>query len=85
MLNHDTRLFPHHVDPDRTYDFVHPVAEVSRHPRDPSKWGLKNLSTGKWTFTADGGRLTDVEPGRSVPLANGVRINFGAVEGEVRY
>lgn len=85
MLNHDTRLYPHHVDADRGYDFVHPVAEVNQNPRAPGQWGLKNLSTAKWTFTSADGRVTDVEPGRSVPLASGVRINFGALEGEVRY
>jgi hypothetical protein len=85
MLNHDTRLYLHHVDPDRAYDFAHPVAEVSRNPRNPGQWGLKNLSAGKWTLTATDGAVTDVEPGRSAPLASGARINFGALEGEVRY
>jgi hypothetical protein len=73
------------VDSDRAYDFAHPVAEVSRHPRNLGQWGLKNLSTEKWTFTSADGQVTDAEPGRSVPLANGVRINFGSVEGEVRF
>jgi hypothetical protein len=85
MLNHDTRLYPHHVDPNRAYDFAHPVAEVSRNPRNPSQWGLKNLSTGKWTLTTPDGAVTDVEPGRSAPLASGGRINFGAIEAEMRY
>jgi hypothetical protein len=33
--------------------------------------------------TADG-TIRDVEPGRSVGLAVGVRVNFGPVEGEIR-
>jgi serine/threonine protein kinase len=85
ILNHDTRLYPHHVDPARTYDFDHPAAEVSRNPRNSSQWGLKNLTTGKWTLTTVDGAVTDVEPGRSAPLAAGARINFGPLEGEVRY
>lgn len=84
MLNDDTRLYPHHVDPAAVYDFSHPVAEVSRHPRNPSQSGLKNLGAGKWTLVAADGTVTDVDPGRSANLANGVRINFGALEGEVR-
>jgi eukaryotic-like serine/threonine-protein kinase len=84
MLNHDSRLYPHHVDPAAAYDFGHPVAEVTRHPRNPGQWGLKNLGAGKWTLVAADGTVTDVEPGRSANLAHNVRINFGAIEGEVR-
>ena len=84
MLNHDTRLYPHHVDDARLYDFSAPVAEVTRHPTNPGIWGLKNLSGVKWVTTTAEGVVNDVEPGRSVSLANGTRINFGKAEGEVR-
>lgn len=85
MLNHDTRLYPHHVDDDRLYDFGVPIAEVVRHPKDPSIWGLHNLGTGKWTVTTDAGQTyQDVAPGRSITLAVGTRINFGKQEGEIR-
>ena len=40
-LNHDTKLFLHHIDPDRKYDFSSPVAEVSRHPTESSGLGIK--------------------------------------------
>jgi DNA-binding helix-hairpin-helix protein with protein kinase domain len=84
MLNHDTQLFPHHVDDQRMYDFSKPVATVAQHPKDPSVWGLKNLSDEKWSITGFDGSITDVEPGRSVRLAVGLRINFGKKEGEIR-
>jgi DNA-binding helix-hairpin-helix protein with protein kinase domain len=83
MLNHDAKLFPHHVDGQRLYDFSHPVATVSRHPRDPSIWGLTNTSAEKWVISSAVG-TQEVAPGRSVTLALGTRINFGKVEGEVR-
>jgi DNA-binding helix-hairpin-helix protein with protein kinase domain len=83
VLNHDTRLFPHHVDDQRLYDFSRPVAAVSRHPQDPALWGLQNVSAEKWVISAADG-VKDVAPGRNVTLAPGVRINFGRVEGEVR-
>ncbi len=83
MLNHDTQLFPHHVDPGRLYDFSQPVAEVSQHPRKPDIWGLKNMGGEKWVITTDDAKIKDVEPGRSVTLARGTRINFGKVEGEI--
>jgi serine/threonine protein kinase len=84
MLNHDTQLFPHHVDDGRMYDFSQPIAQVVQHPKDPSVWGLKNLSDEKWVITTRQGEVQDVEPGRSVTLAVGTRINFGKKEGEIR-
>ena len=84
MLNYDTRLFPHHVDDQRSYDFTRPIAEVIRHPANPGIWGLKNLSQDKWVTTSPDGDVKDVEPGRSVTIAVGAKINFGKAEGEIR-
>ena len=84
MLNHDTQLYPHHLDDQRMYDFSQPLAEVTQHPTRPDLWGLKNLTTEKWVITTDDGTVKDVEPGRNVPLAVGTRINFGKKEGEIR-
>lgn len=84
MLNHDTQLFPHHIDDQKMYDFSQPVAAVTQHPKDPSIWGLKNLSNEKWVTTTADGAIKDVEPGRSARLAVGARINFGKTEGEIR-
>jgi hypothetical protein len=84
MLNYDTRLFPHHADEQLMYDFSAPVAEVAAHPSQPGVWGLKNLSSNKWVVSTAGGAVRDVEPGRSVTLAVGTRIQFGKTEGEIR-
>ena len=87
LLNHDTVLFPHHLDEARLYDFSRPAAAVTRHPRDPQVWGLQNLTAEKWTVAARdgaGGGTRDVPPGRSVTVASGTRIHFGRVEGEIR-
>jgi serine/threonine protein kinase len=83
MLNHDTTLFPHHVDDEKKYDFSEPVAAVTKHPTDPTVWGLKNLSTQSWSVTNNRGEVKEVSPGRSVTLALGTRINFGHAEGEI--
>jgi hypothetical protein len=83
MLNSDTQLFPHHIDDQKMYDLSQPVAAVTQHPTDPNIWGLKNLSQEKWGITTADGTVKDVEPGRSVTLAVGTRINFGKVEGEI--
>jgi DNA-binding helix-hairpin-helix protein with protein kinase domain len=85
VLNHDSQLFPHHVDDQRLYDFGRPVAEVSRHPTHPNVWGLKNLSAEKWVRVTSDGQTADVEPGRSVTLAPGTRIRFPRAEGVVTF
>jgi DNA-binding helix-hairpin-helix protein with protein kinase domain len=84
MLNHDTRIFPHHIDSGRLFDFLSPVAEMVQHPQNPAIWGIKNLSKEKWVVTTAEGKVSDVEPGRSLTLAVGTRINFGKSEGEIR-
>lgn len=84
MLNHDTRLFPHHVDEQKTYDFSKPVAEMTQHPTNPGIWGLKNVADEKWVSKLADGTVKDVEPGRSVSLALGTKIFFGTAEGEIR-
>ncbi len=84
MLNYNTQLFPHHVDGDKSYDFSKPIAEVTRNPQDPRIWGLKNCSGVKWAITTPDGSIKDVEPGRTVTLAIGTKVNFGKVEGEIR-
>lgn len=84
MLNHDTVLYPHHLDRDGGYDFSRPMARVVAHPADPDVWGLENRGTEKWTVTLPDLRVVDVEPGRRVSLAGGVRIHFGPTTGEVR-
>ena len=84
MLNHNTQLFPHHVDDQRMYDFSKPVAAMTQHPTNPNIWGLKNVSDEKWVSKLTDGTVKDVEPGRSVSLAVGTKIQFGKSEGEIR-
>ncbi len=84
MLNWDTKLYPHHIDLGRLYDFSKPVAEVNQHPLDPAVWGLRNLTDEKWVITTADGDILDVEPGRNVKLAVGTKVNFGKKEGEIR-
>jgi len=84
MLNWDTKLYPHHIDPDRLYDFSTPIGAVNQHPKDPSIWGLRNLTHEKWVLTTAEGVIKDVEPGRNVRLAVGTKINFGKKEGEIK-
>lgn len=83
MLNHDTQLFPHHVDGDRLYDFSQPVAAVGRHPQKQDVWGLKNLSNATWATTSPDGEMKEVPPRLSATLAKGTTIHFGKTEGQI--
>ena len=82
MLSPAARLFPHHLG--ETANFSAPVAALSPHPTKKNTWGLKNLSAKPWSYTANDGRMQDVQPGQSAPIRDGLRINFGRVEGEIR-
>ena len=84
MLNHDTRLFPHHIDEKKSHDFSEPWAAVQKHPTDSRIWGLKNLSPEKWVCTLADGSIKDVESGRSVTLAVGTTIHFGNTKAEIK-
>jgi serine/threonine protein kinase len=84
MLNHDTKLYFHHIDDQKMYDFSQAIAAVTQHPKSPGIWGLTNLSDEKWVVTCAEGIIKDVEPKRSVTLASNTKINFGKIEGELR-
>ena len=84
MLNHDSKLYRHHLDEKAAFDYSVPVAEMTRHPSDPSRWGLRNLSEHRWTATVAGGSVRDVDPGRSVTVAAGTVIYFGPSDGHIR-
>jgi DNA-binding helix-hairpin-helix protein with protein kinase domain len=83
VLNNDTELFPHHLDSQRPYDFSRALASVTQHPNDPKIWGLKNLSDQKWVTTNSAGVINEIDPGRSIKLDTGVKIQFGTTEGEI--
>jgi serine/threonine protein kinase len=75
VLNRDTKLYPHHVDDQRRWDFETPAAEITQHPSDPRVWGLKNLSGEKWVVRLPAGDT------RNVKLVVGTKISFGRAEG----
>ncbi len=77
MLNHDTKLYAHHIDQNQKFNFSKPQAAVNRHPQDPNRWGLQNLGTTDWTITLPDNTVKTVNPQRSVNLVAGVIINFG--------
>ena len=81
FLNHNTELYPHHLG--ERLEFKSVTAQINQHPKDPKKWGLKNMSSVDWTFSTRDGKSRIVTPGKSVPLLNGMTIQFGKVEGVI--
>jgi DNA-binding helix-hairpin-helix protein with protein kinase domain len=74
------QLFPHHIHPQKLYDFSRPVAEAIL----LEIAGLKNLSAQTWLLQVPGQEPREVQPGETCPLANGAKIQFGTATAEVR-
>lgn len=83
MLDRNLKLYPHHTDDTRPFDFSSPTAQISQHPANPAVWGLKNSSDKAWHTTTKAGVSNTVEPGRSVTITEGLVIDFGNITGEI--
>jgi serine/threonine protein kinase len=84
MLNRDSKLYAHHVDDTRKFNFSNAIAAIAQNPQNPEIWGLTNLSESPWVVTLSDASVRHIEPGRSITLTRGLKINFGKVEGEIR-
>lgn len=84
MLNHDTVLYPHHIDDNRAFDFSEEVGKVVRHPKLEGVWGLRNLTNSNWVCIGTDGVTIDIAPNKAVTLKPGIRIEFGNTEGIIR-
>ncbi|MBN2464985.1 hypothetical protein JXD38_05115 [candidate division WOR-3 bacterium] len=80
MLNYDSALYPHHVDPNRRFDFSRPIGQVVV---THNRWGLKNLSSGRWVSRLPDHTMTNVDPGRTLGLESGVEVRFGTSVGTI--
>ena len=83
IINHDTLLYPHHVNKEKQFVFSEPIARVERHPHDPSKSGFRNLSDCKWKISAPG-REFEIEKGKATILVPDMEIYFGKQVGIIR-
>lgn len=51
-------------------------ARVRRHPSDPGRWGLENLTGARWVGTLPNGTRFDVESKQTVELVPGLRLEL---------
>jgi DNA-binding helix-hairpin-helix protein with protein kinase domain len=70
------RITKHHLNFDLDIDT--PIAVASGHPTIPGRLGLRNVSAQAWNIGARTGELGNLEPGRSVELVAGLRIDLGS-------
>lgn len=84
MLNVNSELFAHHFEGGEHLDFSRPLAEVTSHPTDPARLGLRNLTGERWTAVLEDGSVHEIEPSRNLSIASGTRIYFGRADGEIR-
>ena len=85
VLNHDTQLYSHHIDPNNRYEFSYPVAKVTKHPTDSRLWGLKNLTENVWNITKPNSEPIVVYPNQNLLLSDRIVINFGKSLGKIYY
>ncbi len=81
VLRHDTKLYPYHMMPLFYQNHDEPVAQVSQHPQDPSRWGLTNQSNQQWVAQTAEGSVVVVPQGKTIRLHKGLRIDFGSTSG----
>ncbi len=83
VLPQGGRLYRHHVESGRPVG-SEVVAEVSAHPLKPEILGMKNVTGQPWSVQWPDGKLLPLEPGKTIKLESGLKIQFGKQEGEVR-
>ncbi|MCL2015894.1 MAG: hypothetical protein FWG68_06555, partial [Defluviitaleaceae bacterium] len=83
MLNQNTQLFAHHIK--NNFDFSESgiIGQITKHPKNPNRWGLTNTGKESWTMTKPSGESVVVPSTKTAPLQTDVKINFGPVEGKI--
>jgi RsiW-degrading membrane proteinase PrsW (M82 family) len=77
------RLMAHQVPGLHAREAEGLVAEVTRNPNDPEVLGLTNLSTTAWEVVTSNSTRREIQPGQTVKLSPGTKIDFGETDGEV--
>lgn len=84
-LTRGKRVLQGHVyQTERFTENTDPVASLQPHPNDPAIAGLRNDGRQSWQATFADGRQAEVAPGRTMRIADGTMIAFGACDGRIR-
>lgn len=77
------KLYACQISKDRD-DYVTASGEVIMNKKNPSLWGIKNLSDKTWTFATKSGEQKSVANGSVVPIASDLEIGFGGLVGVIK-
>lgn len=80
LLNMGTKIYSHSICGD--YDMKTVAGEVVQNPKNPNLWGIKNKTSGNWTYIRADGQQVPVAPERSAAIAKNAKIDFGQLVGE---
>ena len=81
MLNSDTKLYEYGSN--GLFNYKAPIGQVLKHPCDPTRWGIKNISKDPWVYIRANGEKAFIEPERAAPIVSGAKIGFSNVEGTI--
>lgn len=76
LLREGAVLTKHHIDPRSSGNISDVVAEVVRHPSQPGRFGLKNLSQAGWAAKGASKEHKTVDPGKSLVISEGAEVTF---------
>lgn len=79
LITSETKIYAHDISDNFDMDTV--VADISVNPKNPSMWGVRNLTNNNWTYISSNGRQIPVPNGRSAAISKNAQINFGNVIG----
>ena len=74
VLKSNTVIYRHHLDSE--FDLTNKILEVTRHPKDPNKWGLKNQTGSDLVVTKEDGTQMIVPSEKSFLFVPGMQILF---------
>jgi serine/threonine protein kinase len=57
-------------------DYLSPTGVIITNPQDPNKWGITNRSDVRWYVREPGKERRELEPGKTVAVAEGLEIEF---------
>ena len=69
------KLYRCHIDKGSD-NFTEVIGEVSRNPKNPGVWGLRNVSDVVWNVETQDGGIRPVEKGQVAPIAAIRAIHF---------
>lgn len=75
LITSNAKIFAHHLKGDGDMDTV--AGEVTINPKDPTVWGIRNLTESNWTYQGPDGTQVAVAPGRVARILPEARIDFG--------